>query len=173
MPKATAIYKSVTIRELKRTGNTATVVLEIDSGSRIDELMTAKTHGLIGLLVDNSTLVPVKLDRVTARENKLATIFVQHSKLKSCGVLVDDLADAELYLQYDLDAPLFPDEIDPFVKSISVSVSSEDDSESEDFGDDQSEAQRLSDEEQAAIDEVVNKPKKRKAKQADNSSVSA
>jgi hypothetical protein len=112
MSKTTAIYKSLTVKELKRTGNTATIVLEIDNGSRIDELLIAKKHGLIGLIVD-AVLVPVKLDRITTRENKLATIYVQHKTMLEHDISLDSIPNASLELQYDMDAPLFPDLIDP------------------------------------------------------------
>jgi hypothetical protein len=169
MTNISVAYKDISIKDMNRTGDTASIKLELPLTASMDDLFLVKNNGLIAFVV-NGVEVPVKLHSTNGVKEKHARIFVQMKTLRAYAVTTDSMIDAVLEIRYSLDTPLFPNMDDPFAKP---AKGKKDNSDSEtrtiDFSgiDERSEAQRLADEQKVA-DLEMDKPKKRGSRKGFN-----
>jgi hypothetical protein len=116
---------NISSKPLKRTGNTHTLRLRVDSDCNTDEILEAKENGLIALVVKGQR-VPAGVAKTggASLETKGVTVFVQMSEMQSRGLTSDDFWTPGLKLEYDLQKALF-NMADPFAKPIKAQSSSE------------------------------------------------
>lgn len=132
MPRITVIHNRSTTKHQERTGLTVTMNLELDFAARLDEIMLARKHGDFALHL-NSSRVPVRCERISIKDAKLGTFFVQHDILGRHGVTLDDVVTSNLALEYNTDQALFaPDEMNPTVQRGRPKVAAADDDAGED-----------------------------------------
>ena len=113
MPTVSVADPKLSVKSLERTGVTCTMNVTLEANTRLDEIMMARKHGDLALHVADRR-VPVRCDRISIKDAKIGTFFVQHSILERHGVSLDDLMNDELRLEFSVDAALFSaDEMNP------------------------------------------------------------
>lgn len=162
------------VRHQERTGLTCTINLELPLNARLDEMMFARKHGDFALYVIGER-VPVRVDRISIKDAKLMTCFVEVAKLEIAGVLIDNIVSGDLMLEYNAEAALFtPEEMNarPGVKA-KAAASSEDEEDGETEEDSSEDKQSLDEAEPEAEAAPEKRKRGRPRKNAEGSSARA